>query len=118
MTLFRQIALASNEVTFANPTDINHTLRVVASRAPKTAGPVSLTNVRGEMVESIKLPVTNGTDNSTEVGAIRIVVSGSTQNKAALRAAFIRASANYLAALDDGLLEGFLPQVGMTAVAV
>lgn len=117
MTAFRKIALSSNEVTFANPTDINHTLRVVAARAPKSAGVVSLTNVRGEMVESIKLPVTNGTDNSVETGAIRIVVSGSTQNKAALRAAFVRVSANYLAAIDDGLLDGFVPETGMVAVS-
>lgn len=117
MSNFRKISAVAGEVQYADPTDITHTCKVSVVRSPKTAGLVSLTNVRAEMVEAIRPTVSDGTNAGVENLSIRIVASGSTYNKTALRAAVARAFTNYLACMDDGMVDGFVPEVALTAKA-
>lgn len=116
MTKFRKTSVLNGELRFADPTDVNHTLRVVVKSAPKLAGQVNLTNVRQEYIETQVLPVTNGTSNGVENSSVRIIVSGSTQNAAILRAAVVRSTANFLAMMDDGTSKGLIPEVALVAV--
>lgn len=109
--LFRKTSEVNGEKRFADPGNINHTVRVLVRATPKTAGKVQLTNNKFDFIEADKPVVTNGTDNSTEALSIRITLSGSTQNKALVKARAIQAFANVTAMLDDGCLEGFTPDV-------
>lgn len=117
MSNFRKISATAGEVQYANPADVTHTCRVGVVRSPKTAGSVSLTNVRAEMVEAIRPVVSDGTNTGVENLSIRIVVSGSTKNKALLRAAVARTFTNYLACMDDGLSDGFVPEISLVAAS-
>lgn len=117
MTNFRKTQVLAGEIRYADPSDINHTLRVAVKSAPKLAGQVNLTNVREEYVETLVLPVTNGTANGVENASVRITVSGSTQNAGLLRAVVVRATANFLAMMDDGTSKGLIPEINLVASA-
>lgn len=115
MSNFRTISVQANEKKFADPLNINHTLKVSVNSAPKVSGAVSLVNVREEYVEAAILPVTNGTDNGVENASVRISVSGSTQNAVALRAMAVNAFSNFLLIMDDRGTQGFIPEVTLVA---
>lgn len=112
---FRKTSVSNGEIRYADPSDVTHTLRVVVSTAPKTAGAVSLTNNRLEYIESIHAPVTDGTNTAKEVVSIRIVASGSTLNEVLIKAAVTQAFANYTAVMNDKGLQGFTPEIALVA---
>lgn len=111
MSSFRQLSAGSNFKLFAEPTSITHTLRVKIDTTPKTAGKVKLTNVRAEFVETNPLTVTSGADSGTDLTSARVVFSGSTMSDATMVARWNSLKANVDAAIADGVLKGFLPNV-------
>lgn len=115
MTNFRRVSALAGENRYADLQNINHTAKVSVVASPKTAGNVSLTNTRNEYVETNKLSVTNGTDNGLENVSFRCVLSGSTNNKVALREMAVRGFANFLAAWDDGGNSGVTNEVSLSA---
>lgn len=114
-TLFRKTAQLAGEIRMAAADAITHTLRMVVASAPKVSGKVSLTNTRFEVIESYPMAVTNGTDAGTDVVAIRTYISGATLSEPAIKEAYDQHVLNVKAALNDGALKGFIPQVEMTA---
>ena len=113
-TQFRKTSATNGETRYADPSDVTHTLRVIVSTSPKTAGAVSLTNNRLEAIESIQAPVTQGgVAVAKETVSIRIVASGSTQNEALVKAAVTQAFANFSAIMNDKGLQGFTPEVAL-----
>lgn len=113
--MFRKTASIANEIRMAAADAITHTLRMVVSSAQKVSGKVSMTNVRFEAIESYPIATVVGSDSGTDVVAIRTSISGSTLNEAAIQAAYAQHIANVNAALADGALKGFVPQVDFTA---
>lgn len=118
MTNFRRVSALAGENRYADLANINHTARVSVTASPKTAGNVALTNTRNEYVEINKLSVTNGTDTGIENVSFRCVLSGSTENKVALREMAVRGFANFLAAWDDGGSSGVTNEVSLVASAI
>lgn len=113
--LFRKVAALAGEIRLAAADAILHTLRVKVASAPKTSGKVALTNVRTEVIESYPMAVTNGTDTGTDVVSIRTYISGATLNEMAISAAYDQHVVNVKAAIADGVLKGFVPNVDLIA---
>lgn len=115
---YRKLSVADGKLRYAHPSEITHTINVSVASAPKSAGPIALTNSKFDYVENYQATVTNGTDNAKEQISIRISTSGSTQNAASTKAAVAQAFANYMAMVEDKALEGYIPEVVPTAVVV
>lgn len=113
--LFRKVAVLAGELRLAAADAILHTLRVKVASAPKTSGKVTMTNVRAEVIESYPMAVTNGTDTGTDVVSIRTYISGATLSEPGMIAAYDRHVVNVKAAIADGILKGFVPNVDFIA---
>lgn len=100
----------SRSLNFANPSKIAHTLRVVHDVGAKQVKSVSAVNNRLDFISSDTAPLTEGDKTVDEVIAVRVSLSGSTANKAAVLESWNRLKANVDAAIADGALSGFLPR--------
>lgn len=114
-TTFRKTAVLSGELRMAAADAIGHTLRMIVASASKMAGKVNLTNVRFEVIESIPMTVTTGSETGVEIVSIRTTISGSTKNEAAIREAYTQHVVNVQAAVSNDTLKGFIPDVTFVA---
>lgn len=99
----------ANSVTFADPTDISHTLRVKNNRTPKTLYGVQLTNNRIEFIENDTALRSNGDKQVKEPLSVRVVISGSIESEDELTQMWANSKVNVDSAIADGALKGFKP---------
>ena len=99
----------SNSVTFADPSNIQHTFRVKNTRTPKQVFGISLTNNRLEFIENDTADQSNGDKTVKEPLSVRVVISGSLEAKAELTQMWLDTKANVDSAITDGALDGFKP---------
>lgn len=107
--LAKLLSNEGNSVTFADPLDINHTLRVKVGRVGKTLQGVSLTNNRFEFIQNNTALRTQGDNTTREPIAGRVILSGSIESKAEMLQEWNDLKANVDAAILDGALDGFKP---------
>lgn len=99
----------SNSVTYADPSDIQHTFRVKNTRTPKQVFGVPLTNNRLEFIENNTAAQSDGDKTVKEPLSVRVVISGSLQAKEELTQMWADSKANVDLAIADGALDGFKP---------
>lgn len=114
---FRILSIDTNSVLLANPLSITHTLRQKIGRSDKTVDGQKLTNVRLEVIENFKNPVTVNGETVADTGSIRLAISGSTLSKTAIIARWKQFKENTDALIANGSLEGFLMSPDVVLVA-
>lgn len=114
---FRILSIDTNSVLLANPLSITHTLRQKIGRSDKTVDGQKLTNVRLEVIENFKNPVTVNGETVADTGSIRLAISGSTLSKTAIIARWEQFKENTDALIANGSLEGFLMSPDVVLVA-
>lgn len=98
-----------NSVTFADPSDINHTFRVKNSRTPKNLQGVPLTNNRMEFIDNSHAVRISGDNVAKEPLSIRVIISGSIESETEVLQRWTDMKTNVDAAIVDGALKGFKP---------
>lgn len=114
---FRILSIDTGSVLLANPLSITHTLRQKIGRSDKTVDGQKLTNVRLEVIENFKNPVTVNGETVADTGSIRLAISGSTLSKTAIIARWEQFKKNTDALIANGSLEGFLMSPDVVLVA-
>lgn len=110
----RYLYVDRNSITFAAPSDPTLTLRFSRAMQGKNVGKLKLRNVQNTIVRSgaFDAPKIVGCDTSCETAkdsfSIRMIISGSVENKTAM-VAEIRQFLADLAVVEDDILLGFLP---------
>lgn len=107
---FRKQFADARSLNFANSADLSHTLRVKLDVANKTIKGVTVLNNRLEFVEALTGSITEGDTTVNEALSLRVSLSGSVGNAAALQARWQVLKSNVDAAIADGALGGFLPE--------
>lgn len=109
MQNLRIVDRSRDELVLVDPANPRGSLRFNKKLASKTAGPnIALDNVRWSMTDTAPSPITIGDNTGSEIISIKLVVSGSVQNQAAVLAAMERAFIRARLAAAD-LVTNFLP---------
>lgn len=111
----RHLYVDRNTSTFAKAEDPRVQLRFMRNTQPKTSGSVKLTNIQNTILFTGPVPVAQPAGcepcaKAEENVSIRLVISGSLQNKVAVKAQLEAFIHNLTLATDD-LLGGFLPAI-------
>lgn len=110
----RYLYVDRNSITFAAPSDPTLTLRFSRTMQGKNVGKLKLRNVQNTIVRAgaFDAPILPGCDTSCTTAkdsfSIRLILSGSVENKTSL-VAEIRQFLADLAVVQDDILLGFLP---------
>lgn len=115
---YKTQASQPGSVTWADTSDITHTLRARVELAPKKTSGITTTNNRSEVIHARRGVITDGVLTAKEAQSIRLVISGSIEGKNQIKAdlAAVFASAN--AMVDAGLLDGFVPTDALVVTGV
>lgn len=114
--VLRVISALPNDMRYADPLNLNNSVRVTLQTKAKMAGDLKTTNSRAEVISQHDLvhvadpACDNGCINGarTESLSIRVIISGSIENKALVSQMWTDAAANVTALLPD-LTSGFPP---------
>lgn len=108
MKNLRPIAVATDSVVLADPTNINNTTRLKSARSDKTLGGQKLKHSRFEIISARRHQITVNDVAVEDTGAVRIFVSGAVLSAEALVAQLDDAYHNAKIAIQsDKVLEGF-----------
>lgn len=105
----KMLSVDGSSITFGDPQNINNRLRFKNGVGPKTVDGVTTTNVRNEITWNEPTVMTQGALSAIDNLSVKVIISGSTQNSAVLKAAWSNMKTNVDAAIEKQLIEGFKP---------
>lgn len=106
---FKKQSLNGSSVIWADPSNVEHTVRAKVSKVQKNTSVGAVSNIATEVVNVLPADITKGTNVATESLSIRVRLSGSAENHAALKAEWVATKAHVDAVIDAGSLQGFIP---------
>lgn len=115
--VLRVISAQPNDKRYADPSNLNNNVRVILGTKTKMAGDLKVTNARAEVITQhervlvVDPSCSDGCTNGarTESISIRVIVSGSIENKAVLAQMWTDTVSNVTTLLPD-LSSGFPPK--------
>lgn len=117
MTQMRVLSRSATDVTFADPTDPNCTIRVKRSGGVKKIGPLSVDNNVTEVISNDTVTLSEGgTILGDDAISVRMRISGSARSKSRLLRLMNMTIAYVEALEDDGVFEGFEPTATPTII--
>ena len=111
ISYFKKLQQVAANLLYADPADISNTFKVKMELAPKFIGKAKVTNCRQTYTSAMTPVTTVGTESGRDTLTVTTIISGSTQNQAALDALFTRHQANVALAVASGSTKGFTPDL-------
>ena len=114
-TIFKKQSLNGGSVIWADPTNVEHTVRAKVGSSKKNTSAGVVNNVSTEVVNVIPANIVKGDKTAPETLSIRVRLSGSTGNTALLKTEWTAMKAHVDAVIEAGGLEGFIPSEAIIA---
>lgn len=108
-TAFRKKFADAKSLNFANPGQLDHTLRIVLDNGTKSVKGVSALNNRLDVISGSTGTLVEGDRSVGEPLSVRVSLSGSITNAALIEKRWTEIKAVVDAAIADKALTGFLP---------
>ena len=114
-TIFKKQQLNGGSVVWADPTNVEHTVRAKVGSSKKNTSAGVVNNVSTEVVNVIPADIVKGDKTASETLSIRVRLSGSVNNAALLKAEWSATKAHVDAIIAAGGVEGFIPSEAVIA---